>query len=1171
MATGARAPTASTEEDRARAICAIDPQLRRIRPLETVTAAIRRPDLSLAELLTTVMEAYADRPEAGERAREVVRDPVTGRRSVRLLPRFDTVTYGDLWSRVRALMADLHHDGAAPLAAGGFMAILGFGSIDFMTVDLACMGLGAVLVPLSSAASPAQLAPIVAETGPRVLATGLAQLDTAVTCAMDSGSVRRVLVFDYDDRVDDQRERLDAARARLAAAGAPIALAPLSELVEHGRTLPEVPLYSAGPGGNPLRLLVYTSGSTGTPKGSMRLESTVRGTFVGPSPTPAYLPLITLNYLPLSHGAGRMVLLGTLGAGGTCHFTARSDLSTFFEDLALVRPTDLLLVPRVCDMFFQRYHSELERRVAAGADRTAADLEVRRGIRDDVLGGRLLRIAVGSAPLSAEMTAFIESCADQALRNIYASTEAGLITVDGRVVRPPVVDYRLVDVPELGYHRTDVPHPRGELLLKSRSVTPGYYKRPDATAEVFDADGYYRTGDIMAEVGPDRLVFADRRNNVLKLSQGEFVAVARLEAVYATSPLVHQIYVYGNSERAYLLAVVVPTADALARFTDPAELTAAVLTSLRDLARAADLHPYEIPRDIVVETEPFSTVNGLLSDIRKQLRHRLKEKYGPRLEQVYARLAEREAAELSALRHGGHDRPVLETLRRAAQALLGGSSAEISAEAPFTDLGGDSLTALSYATLLSDIFGVEIPVGTVLGPAGNLSALASYVDSALASGVRRPTFATVHGAHASEVRAADLTLDRFVDAGVIAAAAAPPPPTGPPRTVLLTGATGYLGRFLCLELLRSLDRTGGTLVCLVRGASAGAAAGRLAAAFDSGDPELLETYGQLADRRLEVLPGDVSEPNLGLPAETWDRLAETVDLIVHAGALVNHVLPYERLFAPNVAGTAELIRLALTTRLTPFAYVSSVAVLTTATGTREDDDIRVTNPVRSLHAGGYATSKWAGEVLLREAHDRCGLPVTCFRSDMILAHRHYTGQLNVPDMFTRLLLSIATTGLAPRSFYRADDTGRHRSGHYDGLPVDFTAAAIAALATGTTSGYRTFNVVNPHDDGASLDAFVDWLIDAGLRVHRVEDFATWRTQLDTALRALPDRLRRRSLLPLKHAYATPAEPVAGSATSADRFRGAVWDAGIGPGRDIPHITPELITKYVTDLRHLGLL
>ena len=101
-----------------------------------------------------------------------------------------------------------------------------------------------------------------------------------------------------------------------------------------------------------------------------------------------------------------------------------------------------------------------------------------------------------------------------------------------------MIDYKLVDVPELGYFRTDQPHPRGELLVKSEQLFPGYYKRPEVTAEVFDADGYYRTGDIVAEIGPDQLAYLDRRNNVLKLSQGEFVTVSKLEAVFGDSPLV---------------------------------------------------------------------------------------------------------------------------------------------------------------------------------------------------------------------------------------------------------------------------------------------------------------------------------------------------------------------------------------------------------------------------------------------------------------------------------------------------------------------------------------------------------------------------------------------------------------------------------------------------------
>src|SRR4029079_7882933 len=178
----------------------------------------------------------------------------------------------------------------------------------------------------------------------------------------------------------------------------------------------------------------------------------------------------------------------------------------------------------------------------------------------------IVRMNFGSAPLSPTLRTFIADLVGIPLDEAFGSTEASGILFNNRIAPPPVIAYKLVDVPELGYFNTDRPYPRGELLVKSNGATPGYYKRPEVTAEVFDADGYYRTGDVMAEIAPDHLVYVDRRNNVLKLAQGEFVAVANLEAIYAGAPLVRQIFVYGNSERSSLLAVVVPTEDALARF-----------------------------------------------------------------------------------------------------------------------------------------------------------------------------------------------------------------------------------------------------------------------------------------------------------------------------------------------------------------------------------------------------------------------------------------------------------------------------------------------------------------------------------------------------------------------------------------------------------------------------
>ncbi|MFX0576255.1 carboxylic acid reductase [Nocardia nepalensis] len=1136
--------------------------IRDARPDPEIFAAVREPGLGPSRIAELVMTGYADRPALGHRVSEPTTDD-SGRRTPRLLPEFTTITYGELWARVGTIAAAWHHDPENPLRAGDFVAMLGFTSADYTALDLACLYLGAVAVPLQASASPAQLSAIVAETAPRILAATPENLDAAIECVLTGPTPQRLVVFDYHPEDDDEREAVESARRRLAST--PIVVESLDSILERGRTLPPAPLFVSDD--DALTLLIYTSGSTGTPKGAMYTGRLVTAMWLAQPE----LAVVNLNYMPMSHVAGRMSLYGVLARGGTAYFAAKSDISTLFEDIALVRPTELFFVPRVCDMVFQRYQSEMERRSEPDVDRAELDRTVKAELREDFLGGRFMTAIVGSAPLAAEMKAFMESVIDLDLHNGYGSTEAGGgVLIDNLIRRPPVIDYKLVDVPELGYFGTDQPYPRGELLLKTATMIPGYYKRPEVTAEIFDADGFYKTGDIVAELGPDQLVYVDRRNNVLKLSQGEFVAVAHLEAVYASSPLLEQIFVYGSSERAYLLAVVVPTEEVL-RSADP---KAVLSDSLQRIAKEAELNSYEIPRDFLIETEPFTAENGLLSGIGKLLRPKLIERYGDRLQQLYAELAEGQANELLALRHQAADRPVLETVSHAARAVLGCATADLRPDAHFTDLGGDSLSALSFSNLLRDIFDVEVPVGVIVSPANGLRELADYVESARGSGAIRPTFASVH-TQADLARADELTLDKFIDAQTLTAATTLPR-TAAPETVLLTGANGYLGRFLCLEWLERLDATGGTLICIIRGRDAAAARARLDEAFDSGDPELIRRYRDLAARRLEVLPGDIGEPNLGLNDATWHRLADTVDLIVHPAALVNHVLPYDQLFGPNVVGTAELIRLAITTRIKPVTYLSTVAVAAQIhpSAFEEDGDIREISPARAIddsYANGYGNSKWAGEVLLREAHELCGLPVAVFRSDMILAHSRFGGQLNVPDMFTRLLLSLVATGIAPYSFYETDADGKRQRAHYDGLPADFTAAAITTLGAEARNGFQTFDVLNPHDDGISLDEFVDWLIESGHPIRRIDDYREWFTRFETALRALPEKQRQASVLPLLHAYRRPARPIRGSAIPAGGFTAAVRAANIGPEHDIPHLTPALIGKYVADLRLRGLL
>ena len=102
-----------------------------------------------------------------------------------------------------------------------------------------------------------------------------------------------------------------------------------------------------------------------------------------------------------------------------------------------------------------------------------------------------------------------------------------------------------------------------------------------------------------------------------------------------------------------------------------------------------------------------------------------------------------------------------------------------------------------------------------------------------------------------------------------------------------------------------------------------------------------------------------------------------------------------------------------------------------------------------------------------------------------MAETTYRGQLNLPDMVTRLLLSVAITG-PPRSFHPPGPDGARARSHFDGLPVDFVDQAISTIGADVANHYRTYHVVNHHDDGIGLDEYVDWIAEAGRpdRAHR---------------------------------------------------------------------------------------
>ena len=674
----------------------------------------------------------------------------------------------------------------------------------------------------------------------------------------------------------------------------------------------------------------------------------------------------------------------------------------------------------------------------------------------------------------------------------------------------------------------------GELYLGGPALARGYVGRVELTAERFVANPYgaagermYRTGDLVRWTPAGTLDYLGRADTQIKL-RGQRIELGEIENTLLACPQVTQAAAtvhHAATGADHLIAYIAGAPD----------LDTAVVRQWL----GARLPEYMVPAQIVVLDELPLMSSGKV---------------------------DRKALPAPVFGATAFRAPQTETEKIVAAVfaeVLG--VGRVGLDDDFFAMGGDSTGSIQLVALC-EARGVRFSVREVFD-CRTVVRLAEVAEMPM------------HARHPGELRASDLTLDKFIDAQTLATAPTLPRPSAQVRTVLLTGATGFLGRFLALEWLERLAPVDGKLICLVRAETNEDARHRLDKTFGSGDSKLSAHYSELAAEHLEVIVGDKSEANLGLDQQTWQRLADTVDMIVDPAAVVSHVLPYSELFGPNVIGTAELIRLALTTKVKPYTYVSTMGVplLATPPVLEEDPDIRVVNATRKIddsYANGYNNSKWAGEVLLREANDLCGLPVAVFRCGMILTDTKYAGQLNLPDVFTRLMLSLVATGVAPYSFYELDADGKRQRAHLDALPVDFIAEAIATLGARVETGVETYHVLNPHDDGIGLDEYVDWLIEAGYPIQRVLDNREWLQRFETALRALPERQRQHSVLPMLHYlpdYYRPQKPLCGALASTGKFRAAVQEAKIGPEKDISHVTPQVIVNYSRNLQLLGLL
>ncbi|GIG56208.1 oxidoreductase [Longispora fulva] len=256
------------------------------------------------------------------------------------------------------------------------------------------------------------------------------------------------------------------------------------------------------------------------------------------------------------------------------------------------------------------------------------------------------------------------------------------------------------------------------------------------------------------------------------------------------------------------------------------------------------------------------------------------------------------------------------------------------------------------------------------------------------------------------------------------------------KIVLLTGATGFLGGYLCAELLAQTDAT---VHCLVRGRTDEGARRRLAAYLaHRGIPR-----ADLA--RVATVRADLRAPRLGLDDATHERLARTAGAIYHCGATVNLAADYERLASCNVEGTRAVTELAARAEVT-LHHISSAGVFIDAphVGHPEVDEDTVLEPGMPGEVG-YTRTKFDGEEIVRAS----GVPAVIYRPAFITGD-HATGESSASDLITRAIRASAVLGVAP-DCATAMPTA----------PVDYVARGIVALSTRPAAVGRTFHLTQP--------------------------------------------------------------------------------------------------------------
>ncbi|MFE2062510.1 amino acid adenylation domain-containing protein [Streptomyces sp. NPDC059467] len=757
-----------------------------------------------------------------------------------------------------------------------------------------------------------------------------------------------------------------------------------------------------------LAYLIHTSGSTGRPKG-VEVGHSALATFVAGAAHRYGLRREdrVLQFAPLHFDASVEEIFLTLCTGAT--LVVRTDEMT--ESVPrFLRAVDRLRIS-VLDLPTAYWH-ELAYTVSTGAAALPA------GVGTVIIGGEAAlpaRVARWRGAVGPSVRLF----------NTYGPTEATVVaTVAALHEGPDAPGDVPIGLPLPGTRAAVV---GGELHLLGGALARGYRgaDAPDdarfgALAQLSGAPRAFRTGDLV-QVGSDgQLRFLGRADDEFKIS-GHRVHPSEVEAALLAQPGIREAAVVGQ---------VLP--DGTRRLAahivagDPRPTAG----EIRERLRAA-LPSAMVPSAVVFTDRLPRTGTGKID--RRALGAVVEEQAAP----------------------AAGDSSLEETITRTWAQILGVE--RIAPQDDFFDLGAQSLQAIQVANRL----GVEL---------GRDVRVAWLFEHPTAAGLARRL------EHRADAPATAPALPALVPAGAVPAdavledgirPAGPARTTGSPRTVLLTGATGFVGPHLLVELLRATDAE---IVCPVRAVTPAEAADRIRAALAAQQIPL-----PAGADRITAVPADLARPHLGLGAGRFAELARTCDAIVHNAATVSILREYASLRAANTESTRQLLTLA-SARTIPLHLVSTLSVAPARSRAPEVPEAFL--PPHPGLVSGYQQSKWAAERLLEQAAER-GFPVTVHRLGRVTGAPD-TGQVNRRDFLWSVLASGVPAGIVPELFEAEVWT-----------PADYVARAVVRLSLTAAPG-TVFNHA-PVAPVRLADVY-DWVQEYGYPVKRIPP-AQWRREL----------------------------------------------------------------------------